>query len=955
MDAVIPFPAQAAARRPASLRIHLLGRFEVVRGGAPVPRDAWRRRRPADVLTLLALAPGHEMPRDRLVETLWPGKDAASAANNLHRALYDLRQVLGGRHVEVDRSRAVLLPGAWVDVVAFEEAVARGDLASLQAAVSLYRGDLVPDDADSPWLAARREALRRTFALAAWPVAEEAPSPQAAIPLLRRALDAEPTNERAWRHLLRRLAEAGRRADALRQFDACVAALRARGLAGPSDETRSLRDAIQRGEVGPRRAPEPWSGWRRAVRRLFGSPEPRPLRGREPVSVLLESLLAQGHGALLLLGEAGVGKTRLALEAARIAEERGAVVLSGVAGAAPGSVLRSALDDYDDAVGLPGSIPSTSLDAAPRILRAIGGGKTVVLVAEDLHLADESSLHLLHQLVHHAASIPLALVATVRDEEVTAGSPVAAFLAHLGGERGVRGVRLPRLALEATRLMVSDVVGAMAPDGLGTQIHRATDGNPFFVAQLARGFRELGRLDVVGDAAEAVRARVARLDRRVQSVLAAAAVLGMRFDFELLHATVSMTGRDLLATLDLCLESRLLSEEGDGLRFRHALVREALLENLTEDRARVLHAAAAEALAAREEGPGGDGRHQEAIGRHRRAAGDVAGAVAPLVAAAAWATQRGGLAEAARILSEALECAEVAGVGGELRHEVHEALGRARLALGDLTGAVHAFRSAAAVPATDAWTPVAEVRARAARLEALARLAAGRVDEAVALLVAIPPDVGDGRERAEAVRLLAAIAAHRGGASPEVLPEDDPAPGSGAADPYDVHLVLWEQDLVGWRTAGDVLAHARAAREAARDRGDAVGEAVARAAEGAALLAEGTLDLAEPALLEASAALAEHRHAQGEAFALERLGTLLAAQGKLDEGLSVLRDGLLAAERAPLRWHALTRVHAAVALNRRQAGALRAAEDAAREASEAAAHHGDCLACHALLEPREGT
>ena len=70
MDAVIPFPARPPTGRASALRVSLLGRFEVSRGGVPVPRDAWRRRRAADVLTLLALAPGHEIPREEILHTL---------------------------------------------------------------------------------------------------------------------------------------------------------------------------------------------------------------------------------------------------------------------------------------------------------------------------------------------------------------------------------------------------------------------------------------------------------------------------------------------------------------------------------------------------------------------------------------------------------------------------------------------------------------------------------------------------------------------------------------------------------------------------------------------------------------------------------------------------------------------------------------------------------------------
>ncbi|HTN53533.1 MAG TPA: transcriptional regulator, partial [Anaeromyxobacter sp.] len=128
----------------------------MVREDVPIPEAAWRRRRPADLLKLVALSPGRAVVRERVLESLWPDKDAASAANNLHRALYDLRQVLGGRWVDISRGELRLRPDVWVDVEAFERAVAEGGPARWSEAVALYRGDLSPEDPASPWLAPHR-------------------------------------------------------------------------------------------------------------------------------------------------------------------------------------------------------------------------------------------------------------------------------------------------------------------------------------------------------------------------------------------------------------------------------------------------------------------------------------------------------------------------------------------------------------------------------------------------------------------------------------------------------------------------------------------------------------------------------------------------------------------------------------------------------------------------------
>src|SRR5512133_2306276 len=240
---------RAGDRPQALLRVYLLGRFEVVREDAPIPAHAWRRRRPADLLKLVAVAPGRTLSREQVVDTLWPDKDPASGANNLHRALYDLRQSLGGRWVDIEHGAVSLQGDVWVDVDAFEAAVARGDRTSLAQAVALYHGELSPEDRDAPWLDPRRAALRDRFVEAAVPLARAAFAEgdvQAALPLLRRLVDVRPAHEEAHRLLVRLLAASGRRADALRQHDACELALRAAGLPA-SEELRALRAAIQRG------------------------------------------------------------------------------------------------------------------------------------------------------------------------------------------------------------------------------------------------------------------------------------------------------------------------------------------------------------------------------------------------------------------------------------------------------------------------------------------------------------------------------------------------------------------------------------------------------------------------------------------------------------------------------------------------------------------------------------
>jgi len=996
-------------RATAPIEVFLLGRFEVVRGAAPIPYASWRRRRPADLLKLMALTPGLALGRDRAIEMLWPDKDPTSGANNLHRALYDLRQILGGRFVDLEHGELRMRSDVWVDVDAF--LAAASDPARLEEAVALYRGDLSPEDRDSAWLEQPREHLRRQFADVALPLARAAATcgdAARAIPLLRRVLEVDTVGEDAHRLLIRLLAESGRRADALRQLDAAEAGMRTAGLPGPSAELQTLRDAVLRGDIGPSQARVPYDGFRRAARRLLGTADPAPLRGRASSLLLFESLVERGAGALVLLGERGVGKTRLAVEGARIAQEAGALVVSGVfqpTRIVPFGGFADLFSDYLRAGGLGAADPFAErphavvtheaekarlLSAVQAQLAALGAGRPVYLLLDDLHRTDESSANLFHFLARQARSLRLMLVATCREDAVHAGSPVQMLLAHLDCERLARGVRVQRLDVAATREQLADLLGTAPSDTLVTQFYRSTDGSPFYTEELARAFKESGHLVVAGDPASAVRERVGRLGPRVVALLEAAAVAGRHFDVEVVKPATGLTAHEALAALDQVLEARIVDEDGAGNHFHHSLVREALYATLPPARRVALHRAIAEAIEARAAAsPGGIEDAAEELAHHRAAADQPDRAFGHLVAAGHRAAARAGLREASGFYERALACADLSGASGPRRLELYEALGQVQLALAELPGAVRTFELAAGSSDLSGWRPGPEQRARARRGAALALLVGGRGAEARVQLEAglADAEAGAGDERAEILHLLSQLAWHEGrvrdarelalrcagearalgdaalaGRALDVAAVaawelGEPPPGeperweAGPEQPFEVHLVLWENELLGDRSLSALAVQASALRSRAAGRQAPTALATARAIEGALSFGAGRLDLAEAELREARALFQKGGSAFGEAFALDRLAAVLTARGSLEEGMAVLGEGVLVAERASLRRHALSRLHATVAHNRLAAGAVYTAEDALREASELLVRHGECAVCHALFRP----
>jgi len=223
-----------------TLEIRLLGAFAVSVDGVPVSGDAWRSRRAAEAVKLLALAPGHRVHRAQLMEALWPDSDPEAAGTNLRKALHFARLALGQERAIVnERGVLALFPSGRieVDVERFETAAQSGldaeDQAKCRAAADLYTGDLLPDDVYESWSYEPRTRLRRRY-----------------LDVLRAGLlwgrlaEADPTDEQAARSLLRAHLEAGERREAIRCFERLREALRDQLGVGPDPATVTLYESV---------------------------------------------------------------------------------------------------------------------------------------------------------------------------------------------------------------------------------------------------------------------------------------------------------------------------------------------------------------------------------------------------------------------------------------------------------------------------------------------------------------------------------------------------------------------------------------------------------------------------------------------------------------------------------------------------------------------------------------
>ncbi|MCP2337094.1 helix-turn-helix transcriptional regulator [Actinomadura rupiterrae] len=515
--------------------------------------------------------------------------------------------------------------------------------------------------------------------------------------------------------------------------------------------------------------------------------------GRAGQLDLLTEALAAAPGAVLVGGEAGLGKTRLIREFGPAVKDRARMLVGGclelgsdgLPFAPFTTVLRGLVRDMG-VDGVAELLPRGATSGLARLLPEFGEPETdaasgeerarlfetmltllehlaerspVVLVIEDAHWADRSTRDLLTFLVRNVGSAPLLIVVTYRSDELTRTHPLRPLLAELDRVERVRRLELPRLSRDEVGELVADILGRSPEPELIDTVCSRSEGNPLFVETLVGCD---GRL--VCELPETLRdlllAGVQRLPEETQEALRDAAGGSTRIEHRLLAAVTKLDDAGLTRVLRPAVAANVLVVDGDGYAFRHALIREALHDDLLPGEHTRLHTRYAEALEDDPDLVPADRLWHE-LSHHWHAAHDALWALVASWKAAGEARRRVAYAECLDMLARVLELwdrvPEAAERIGAERIEVFEQAVAAAESAGELDRGVR-FATGALRMLPD--VPENAPR-RAALLERRGRMlfdqtvpeAVDDLREAVRLLPAEPPTA----QRARALNTLATV------------------------------------------------------------------------------------------------------------------------------------------------------------------------------------------------------
>ncbi len=630
-----------------SLEVRLLGPFSLTDDGRAQTGTTARLQSLLAYLLLHADAP---QSRAQIAFTFWPDASESNARNNLRQLLHQLRQALpaADHYLRADASTVQWIEDAScsLDVAQFDAALAEAEQAGkagdaerrrncLERALGVCRGPLLPSCYDD-WIGPERERLARRCegaAAALVDLLEKGREYSSALGPVRHWLEHDPLDEGAYRWLMRLLALLGDRAGALQAYRRCVETLRRELAAEPSAETRSLHERISSAEPG---STDSAAGSRRG-------PVAPPLVGRQAEWARLRESwdrAAQGSTSFVLVtGDAGIGKSRLAEELLSWVRRQGLATARTRSYAAEGRLslaplaewLRSEavapqiagidevwrlevariLPELRDAQRDPRPAPMAEFGDRLRLFEGLARAvlaapQPLLLLVDDLQWCDRETLEWLHFLSRFDPGARLLVLATARSEELDPAHPLPALLRQLRSAAQLAEIALEPLDAAETAALAAQVANHAFDVAAATRLYRETEGNPLFVVetvQAASGGGSAGGPAVPASSGLPPRAhaviagRLAQLSDQARET-AAAAVVGRAFGLEVLARVAGDEDR-VVRALDELWRRRIVREQGpNAYDFTHDKLRDVAYGETSAPQRRSLHRRVAEALVA---------------------------------------------------------------------------------------------------------------------------------------------------------------------------------------------------------------------------------------------------------------------------------------------------------------------------------------------------------------------
>ena len=914
------------------MTVWLAGAFAVTGGGAP-DRATVGSRKARLLLALLAVFRGRVVPTDRIVDVLWPGQRPRRPEREVATLVSRLRGALGAGvvlgtpagyrlgdppAVRVDLDEAALLLGECRARLARGEAAVAG-MAGRGACALLGDGPALADVPEADWVvdlrvehAAQLRAARHMTAEALLRAGDTAGAEETA----QAAIRVDRLDEPAHRLLMAAYQAGGEPTRALGVFERLRMTLLDELGVDPAPETRAVHQALLTGTLLSETAAAPL---------IASATSTAPvLAGRTAEVGRLTATwvaAADGQPALLLVaGEGGIGKTRLAAELALTVEATGGRVLTArcytgerslflqplvdaldsTLTALPAARLRTLVgprapaltglwpelaDELGTAVehGTPEIEVRRAFEAVTAVLRGLAADRPTLLLLDDLHQASLATVELLHYLARHAAPARLLVLATLRTDEGADALDILADVAQRLDLGPLPDEAVTRLAEEAGH------------GELAATILRRTRGHPLFVVETLRGLAS-GETGPPETLQAAVLARLRGISRDAEEVLRAGAVLGASVDPAVVAAMLGLPEHSVTRHCAEATGAGLLAVAERDYEFANDLVQEILYATTPAPVRCAHHRRAADLSTAQ----------PEVVGRHAAAAGDGPRAARAFLLAGEQALARFATADAEALLTRALEVAEQTG-SAELLCRALLARGQARDVRGAYRAAVGDFRAGLAT-AREAGDRRHEVRALRAlgghgpvALGASARDSADHLQQGLRIALSL----GDREAEADLLARLAILQSNRLRFA-ESVALGRRAVAAGRAARSDRALAL---GLDGLKTAHAYVGEVEPLMEVIDEL-----EPLLRRLGDLRLLQWTVFESAIPAFAAARWDEAEHRMTEAlevsrrggfvgeQAWFVAHMGWLARLQGQLDLALTHGRAAVVQARRVPRAW-----------------------------------------------------